>query len=197
MKTSALALLALLCILPVFAHAQTALKWNEDQVSWSAPTACSEGSPLADCPISGYRVERAAGSCAGTWSTAGTTAANILTFKVGSLVAGTNCYRVITLSAGTSESLPSAAKSQVTTPPTPGAPTNVTVSDVVAYEIRSNAQGVLTASRIGIVPAGSLCSQDAREIGGVTYNRIDPASVDLINWPAGLPPKDVFAKCGS
>jgi hypothetical protein len=69
------------------------------------------------------------------------------------------------------------------------------VSDVVAYEIRENSTGVLTASRIGIVPAGSLCGQDTRTVSGVTYNRVDPASVDLVNWPAVLPARDVFARC--
>lgn len=191
-----LAFLCLLFLAPL-ANAQTNLKWNEDQISWSGPTVCADGSPITDCPVTGYRVETAKSCTATTWSLAGTTAANVLTFKATNLTAGLNCYRVKAQSAG-GDSAASATTSATATPPLPGTPTNVTVSDVVAYEIRENAQGVLVASRIGIVPAGSLCSQETREVSGVTYNRVDAQNVDLINWPASTAkPVEAWAKCAA
>lgn|SRR6185503_15009618 len=81
--------------------------------------------------------------------------------------------------------------------PTPSSPVNVVVSDAVAYELKLNTTGAYVASRIGIVPMGLSCSQETRTASGVTYNRIDVQSVDLINWPAKIPPKDVFARCAS
>jgi hypothetical protein len=192
-------ILALLCLLLVFAlpaHAQTNLKWNEDQVSWSPSTACSDGSPIADCPVTGYRLETAKTCTATTWALAGTTAPNVTTFRATNLTAGLNCYRVKAQSAN-GDSAPSSTASATATPPLPSAPVNVTVTDVVAYEIRPNASGVLIASRIGIVPTGAICGAETRLVGDVTYNRVDPRSVDLVNWPAQTKPVEAWAKCAA
>lgn len=189
-------ILVLLCLFaPFSAISQTALKWNEDQVSWAAPTACNDGSPITDCPVTGYRVETAKTCSAATWGLAGTTAANVMTLKATGLTAGLNCYRVKAQSAN-GDSNASTTASATAVPPAPGEPTSTTVTDVVAYEIRPNSTGVLIATRIGIVPAGSLCTQETRTVKGVTYNRVDPNMVDYVNWPNVLPPKDVFAHCG-
>jgi hypothetical protein len=66
-----------------------------------------------------------------------------------------------------------------------------------AYEIRPNSSGVLAATRIGVIPLGSPCQTDTRTVGAVMYNRVDPSSVDLINWPTKIPPADVFALCSA
>jgi hypothetical protein len=185
-------------------HAQTAPAWNEDNLSWTAPTACSDGTPLTNCPVTGYRIERASSPTATTWAFVATT--SLTSYKATNVPAGQNCYRVAANSSnGMSAWAPvlasSCAIAAAPPPPPPAPPGSVTVTDVVAYEVRKNSSGVMVASRIGIVPTGTVCSQETRTVNSGsypgTYNRIDPKAVDLINWPNRLPPTDVFARCAA
>ena len=197
MKTRALVFLALLCFFPLLAHSANA--WNERDLTTTAPTACTDGSPIAQCMVTGYKWE-AAGNCTATsWNALGTTAANVLTYHASNLVAGTYCFRVKATSAGgdSGPSLTTTNSQTTVTAPLPAPPGAVSVSAAVAYEIRPNSTGVLTATRIGVIPLGSPCQSDIRTVGGVAYNRVAPSSVDLINWPAKIPPVDVFALCST
>jgi hypothetical protein len=191
-------LLMLAVIYSPAVHGQTV--WNEDNLSWTAPTGCSDGTPIANCPVTGYRIERASSPTATTWVFVATT--SLTSYKATNVPAGQNCYRVAANSAnGMSAWAPVLASSCATAaappPPPPGPPGSVTVTDVVAYEVRKNSKGVMVATRIGIVPASTVCSQETRTASGVTYNRIDTAAVDMVNWPSRIPPVDVFARCAA
>jgi hypothetical protein len=197
-------LLMLAVIYSPAVHGQTV--WNEDNLSWTAPTGCSDGTPIANCPVTGYRIERASSPTATTWVFVATT--SLTSYKATNVPAGQNCYRVAANSAnGMSAWAPVLASSCATAaappppPPPPSPPGSVTITDVVAYEVRPNSKGVMVAARIGVVPAGTVCSQETRTVNSGsypgTYNRIDPKAVDLINWPNRLPPTDVFARCAA
>jgi hypothetical protein len=77
----------------------------------------------------------------------------------------------------------------------PSPPVLISVTSSVAYEIRPNAGGALTASRIGVIPLGTPCSSDTKTVAGVKYNRVSASAIDLINWPQKIPPVDTYARC--
>ena len=85
--------IGLLCLAGI-AQAQQA--WNENRLTWGAPTTCTSGQPIANCPVTGYRIERAS-SQTGAFAALGTSQTTIYT-HTGAL-AGQNCYRVVALSA--------------------------------------------------------------------------------------------------
>jgi hypothetical protein len=192
------ALLLAMCLISSAAFAQS-LKWNEDLLTITPAATCSDGSPANDCPVATWRIERASSPTATTWTLVTSLAGNTLTYKPTGLPAGQNCYRVAAIGVSGQQSgwsTVASAQCQTATPPAPGTP-SLSVTDVVAYEIRPNSTGTLVASRVGLVPEGSLCGQDSREVNGVTYHRVDPRSVDLINWPASTAnPLETFARCG-
>lgn len=168
-----------------------AVKWNEDVVSWNAPTQCTDGSPIGDCPITGYRLETAATPTATAWTLVTTTAANVLSFKLTGLTSGQHCYRVIALS-GSKSSNPSNVACDTAEGPAPGTPTLRTV-DTVAYNIKFDwRRWRYVADRpVGTVAIGTACSADFSVRGG--YYRIDPKAVTFTRR-AGSPV--IVAKCG-
>lgn len=174
-------------------------------LDWSHATQNTNGTPMTP---TGYRVNygTSASSLPQVLDVAGT--AN--TALVSNLTTGTWFFTVTTL-AGTATSVPSNTVSKaVTAGPAgsgtasathtvtavPAPPTNVRVVSATAFEVRPNSTGTMVATRIGVVPIGVVCGAEQRTASGVTYNRVDPALVDLINFPAAIPPVDVFAKCG-
>jgi hypothetical protein len=179
-------------LLATTAHAQTARKWNETDLAWTASTTCSDGSPVTNCAATGYRIERAT-AATGPWTAVVTLPASATTYRATGLPAGTNHFRWFTLSAG-GESVASSVVSSVNTAPLPNPPTPRVV-EPTAFEIRPNSTGTLVATRIGIIEAGALCSAETREVGAVTYNRVDTRSVDLVNWPGALKPIEAWAQC--
>jgi len=108
---------------------------------------------------------------------------------------GTQEYYV-TASVANVESAASVTYTKVIPLPTPKAPTAVT-GDLVAYEVRPNSSGVMTATAIGVVRPGTLCTAQTRVAGGVTYSRIDRESVDLSgrNMPRQTNPVEAWATC--
>lgn len=193
--------IALLCIfLPLIAApAFAANAWNERDLTWFGPATCADGSPLTSCAITGYKLE-AAGSCtAPTWNALATVGPTVFSYHA-TLNPGSYCFRAKATSAnGDSAPGPTNLGSQTLVvqppPPPPAPPGAVTVAAAIAYEIRPNSTGTLVASRIGLIPLGTQCQTDTRTVAKVTYNRVDPKSVDLLNWPMVLPPVDVFARC--
>ena len=175
--------------------------WNENTLTWTAHTTCSDGSPATNCPVAQWRIETAATATATTWDLVGYVPVAQLRYVHTGATAGPHCYRVKGVTAdnfttGASAVAANSCKTNVQPPPpTPNPPGPVTVANVTAYEVRPNSAGTMVASRIGIVPAGTECTQETRIANGVTYNRLDPKEVDLINWPNRLPPVDVFARC--
>lgn len=130
------ALLLLTCVAGV-SNAQSA-PWNTNTVSYTGPTTCTSGQPVANCPVTGYRIERAA-TQTGTYAAVGTSTTTSFTHL--SAAAGQNCYRVIALSVQ-GESIPStvtgaACKTNVEPSGPPNPPTNVTVTIALALTLSS------------------------------------------------------------
>jgi hypothetical protein len=174
------------------AGAQTPRAWNETDLVLTPPTSCTDSTPITNCPITGFRIERATAE-AGPWTTIATLPPNVTTHRATGLPAGTNWFRFIVLAA--TPSVPSNAVSSENKQPAPN-PGTLRVVNATAWEVRPNSTGTLVVSRIGVVPLTSVCGSEQRTVGSETYTRIDPKLVDLVNWPNTLPPVDVFAKCG-
>jgi hypothetical protein len=183
----ALALMAL-CMTGI-AQAQQA--WDENRISWMAPTTCTSGHPIANCPVTGYRVERAA-SQTGTFATVATSATTSYTHT--SAAAGVNCYRVIALSAS-GNSAPSnvACKTNVqpSGPPTP--PTNLTVVETTAFNVKPNLQRFAfeRGTRAGTIRLGAACDE----------SRVTSDGYTVISRPSQVIPRPqtgvvLVAKCG-
>jgi hypothetical protein len=140
------------------AHAQTA--WNADTVSWEAPTTCNDGTPISNCPVTGYRVETAASKAATTWTLVTTTAANVLTANATGLTAGPHCYRVIATSAfGNSAATVQGNDCPVAVPPTPGPPGNVRTVETTVFNLRQKGREVLLGSAVGTVNLDTICGK--------------------------------------
>ena len=142
----------------VYADARAqAIPWNTDVLAWTAPTQCSDGSPVVgNCDITAYKVETAT-SATGTWSTLTTTIGSVLTYTADNLAAGTHCYRVSAISSG-GASAPSAIACATATPPLPGPPTLKTI-DTLAYEVQK-ATDALKLAVVGTVPLDTPCTSD-------------------------------------
>lgn len=139
------------------AHAQ-AIPWNADVLGWTAPTQCSDGSPVAgNCDITGYKLETATSSTAVVWSTVTTTSGSSLAYTVTGLTVGMHCYRLSAIAAGGSSPL-SNAVCAMTTQPTPGVPALKTV-DTLAYEVQKLTDS-LRLAQVGTVPLDTPCKDD-------------------------------------
>lgn len=162
------------------AWAQTQLKWDEDQLTWTAPTACSEGSPISDCPVTGYRIERATAQ-AGPWTLQADVGATVLSYLRADAPPGTSCYRVFTRSAG-GLSAPSNVVCVNAVAPLPGAPV-LQVVEVTAYDVRFQWRQLAYALRreVGTVPLGTAC--DARFSVDEHYYAVPSESVMLARRP--------------
>lgn len=99
---------------------------RQAKLTWEAPTACEGGAAIADCPVTGYRVEK---QLNGTWTQIATTAPNVLTYTESNLGLGSHTYRVIAVAAG-GVSPPSNTGSK--TFAVPGAPGNLIITITVA-----------------------------------------------------------------
>ncbi len=186
-------LMALLLLLPlsVFVtpvQAQTPLKWNENGISWTASSVCADGSPAVNCPLTGFRVERAATPTATTWAAVATVGATINYYKDTVATAGQNCYRLIAISAS-GDSVPSAnAPCKTNVAPKPGAPV---VTDPIAYEYRPSTD---VMARVGRVPKGIPCGPETKVVATITYCKLAIAQADLINWPSNQALTEVWAR---
>lgn len=105
------------------ASAQTVNR--QAKLDWIAPTACKGGTPLTNCPILGYSVQKLIGT---TWTEIGTTTASVRTYTDSNLPLGTYTYRVL----ATSASGPSDPSNEVSkTIDVPGAPGSVVITVTV------------------------------------------------------------------
>jgi hypothetical protein len=189
--------LPLLSIATADAQTPPPLKWNETWLVITPATTCSEGSPVKDCPITDYRIETAATCTATTWDFLIEIPATQLTYKATGLSAGVHCYRAKSKYGGlyTAANVVTASSSKTNSPPAPSPPAAVTATDLVAYQISSGADGVLSATNIGRLPAGSLCTAEVVDVAGVTYHRVDFGRVDLGTTLQQLPIA-AWAACG-
>jgi hypothetical protein len=154
----------------VFSGAANA-QWNTNTISADAPTTCTSGQPIANCPVTGYRIERAS-SQTGTYAAVGTSPTPSFTHNGAS--AGLNCYRMVALSAQ-GESAPSvvtasACKTNVEPSGPPNPPTNLRVTATVAFNVRADFQkfAFVKSTRFGTVKLGAACDE-SRSVGGGFY----------------------------
>lgn len=156
----------LLLLIPLSAQAQTA--WNTNTITYTAPTTCTSGQPIANCAVTGYRIERSA-TMTGTYASVGTSTTTSFTHL--GAVAGLNCYRVVALSAA-GESVPStvtsaACKTNVEPSGPPNPPTGVTVQTPIVYNVVPNLQRFTFergARYPGKVKVGAACDE-SRTVG--------------------------------
>lgn len=166
-KRTALAVMAL--VLYGVAHpalAQTQA-WDTNVISYTPPTACSTGEPITACPVTGYRLERAASS-SGTYTALATLASTATGYTHNSAVAGTNCYRVVALSAQ-GDSLPSNTACKVNTKPVgPPNPPVLKTIDAVAYNVKPDFQrfAFVRGAKAGQVKLGSSCDESRQTSDG-------------------------------
>lgn len=105
------------------AHAQTVTR--QAVLTWQAPTACAGGSPIANCPVRGYSVQKRQGT---NWVEIGTTATAVLTYTDRDIALGSHTYRVL----ATSDAGPSAPSNEATRIiDVPGAPGSIVVTVTV------------------------------------------------------------------
>ena len=121
--------------------------------------------------------------------------ATVCSFTRTAVAFGTQEYQVTAVALG-AESPMSSTVSAIVAPPTPGTPTNTTVVQLVAYEMRGTvAEKNLRMVAVGVVAEGAQCMQTQATVSGVTYQQVEKARVDLYNVPAKLPPV-TWARCG-
>lgn len=154
----------LLAFFGLFAMAKAqAQTWNENRLTWDAPTTCTNGQPVSACPVTGYRIERAAVST-GPYTAIGTSQTTSYTHT--GAAAGVNCYRVYALSAtGDSDASQHACKTNVE-PTQPNPPTNIRfVTQVVEGMDHSPVYRLTAAGKkdgrysdaCGYIPVGARC----------------------------------------
>lgn len=199
-----LVLLLIGLMVTAVAKAQTVPR-DAAQVSWTNPTTNTDSTAIpATCPSGVTKCGKLAltrveyGSCSGT--AFGTKVGEITVTAPGTsalvsaLVPQMYCFRAIARNDFATDSAPSNVATKTIAPPTPNPP-QVAV-DTVAYEIKTNSTGTLVATRVGLVPLGTVCTDQQQKAGGVTYARVPRDAVDMVNWPANLKLNDVWAKCG-
>lgn len=185
----------LLAVLLLSANAMAATAWDEDVLTWTAPTACGDGDTnLAHCIITKYDVQTAA-SATGTWTTLASVTG--LTYTAKTLTEGQHCYRTVAYSsAGAGPASPIGGNScQTTVKPQvpPGTPGAVVTVDMTAYELRGTP---LQALRVGLIGLGVQCDSTRQQIvSSVTYSGVPRSAVDVVNWPANKT-LSFYAKCG-
>ena len=187
-----------------------ALTDTKATLTWTPPTQNTDGSALTN--LASYRVKY--GTSSASLTQMQTVTAPASTAIVSNLTAGTWYFGATAVnSAGAESALSNIGTKTIAAPPpttvsrtvtwtvkapsVPNPPTNLTVVDMTAYEIKTNSTGTLTATRVGVVPTGTVCDpQRQQKVGVVTYWRIPRQAVDLVSWPSSVKLQDIYAKCG-
>jgi hypothetical protein len=150
--------LGLLCITGIV----NAQAWNTNTITWAPSVGCTSG-PATGCPVTGYRVERAA-SQTGTFAAVGT--APSPPFIHTSAAAGLNCYRIIALSVvgNSAPSTVTAASCRTNVEPSgpPNPPTDVRVIETTAFNVRADFQrfAFVKSTRWGKAKLGAACDEN-------------------------------------
>ena len=117
------------------------------------------------------------------------------TTAVVNLAPGTSCLRVVVYNTFGNTSTPSNVAVSVVAAPTPGQPTNLTVSEPIAYDVRPN-ESTFAFDRgraVGTAKLGAACDED-RTTGGGYYALERPSRVKLSREPRS---SALVAKCAS
>lgn len=185
--------LLLLSVLGSFVHAQGTQPWDENHLTWVAPTTCTSGQPVANCPVTGYRIERSA-TATGTFAIVGTTATTSFTHT--SAAAGQNCYRAIALSTK-GDSGPTNIACKTNTPPSgpPSPPTNLTIIEPLAFNVRADYGrfAFVRGPKAGVARIGAKCDESRVTADG--YTAISRPRSAVVPRPAEG--TVLVAKCGT
>lgn len=183
----------LLSVLGSFVHAQGTQPWDTNVLSWGAPTTCTSGVPVSNCPVTGYRVERSA-TATGAFAAVGTSPTT--TFTHTSAAAGQNCYRAVALSAK-GDSAPSNVFCKTNTPPSgpPSPPTNLTIVEPIAYNVRPDYGrfAFVRGPKAGVARIGAKCDESRVTADG--YTAISRPRSAVVPRPAEG--TVLIAKCGT
>lgn len=182
----------LLAIAFIASPAMAQQAWDTNVLNWQAPTTCTSGVPISNCPVTQYRVERSA-TATGAYAAVGTS--TTLTYTHLAAVAGQNCYRVIAVAA-TGESDPSNVACKTNTRPAgpPSPPTNLVVVATTVFNLRQNGRDVLVGAAVGTVALNTACGRYPVIETEPTYRPVARASVHLREWVPNDAP--LVAKCG-
>ena len=162
-------------------------------INWGAPTMCTDGTPIANCPITKYTLY--SGLSGTTKSVLGTTAPNVLTFSATGTGPGNWCIQVSASSAGGESPLSNEAcvVVPVPAPGAPGTPTlTVTVTAPLVFDPIKSADTIALLP-VGFVPMGQSCDTSQGIVkAGVTYFVVPMSSVKLTGT---VKPVAVVAQC--
>jgi hypothetical protein len=184
--------LILLCMVG-FGLVATAARATDLKVTCTPSTVNTDGSPIT--AAQGPATFTLYGSLKGQARQTLVPGSTACSFTRTAVAFGTQEYQVTQTNLGI-ESPMSLTVSTVVPPPTPGAPTNTAVIQLVAYEMRGSlADKNLRMAAVGIVAEGTQCMQTQATVSGVTYQQVEKSKVDLYNAPAKLPPV-TWARCG-
>lgn len=184
------AIIVFLCVIAMPTLAQTQA-WDTNIVTWTGPTTCVSGQPIANCPVTGYRVERAS-TTTGTFSQVGTTGPSVVTFTHNVASAGQNCYRVIALSnSGNSDPSNVACKTNVQPSGPPSPPTNLRVVDQVVFDLRRDGSAWYLSRHVGNVPVGTQAVRRYTVANGAGYCQVLRSDVQHVKASKGV----LVAKC--
>lgn len=173
------------------------------QLQWTPPTTNTDGSSLTN--LAGYTALYGVSATA-LVSTVLINSPSANTHTVDNLAPGTWFFSVRARTS-TAESANSNVVSKAVVGTTyagsvaidvtqvPSAPTNLTVTEPTAFEIRPSSTGTLIASRVGLVAVGTRCYADERKVSATTYNGVPIELVDFVNWPAASNLREAWAKC--
>jgi hypothetical protein len=188
-----LALLLTLIALPSLA--QTAPTFSPTW-SWTAPTTCSDGTPITHCPLTGYTLYTGLkGSTLTAW---GTVAAAATSIQTPGTPAGTWCGQLTANDTAGASSAPTAPVCIALGSLIPASPTGTAVTlattSTIAYVLVPGADtyGVLI---VGTVPLATACDvTHVVLLGTVPYYVVPRASVTLTAPFKNIPA--LLAQCG-
>lgn len=193
-------LLAVISLLGSFvpSHADTVT------ATWTNPTQNTNGTAIpasGSGALDGARLEYGTCSAPGVFGTkAGEVArprgsGSMPTTATVNLQPGTSCLRVLVYNTFGNTSTPSNVAVSVVSAPTPGAPTNLTVSEPTAYDVRPNESRFAfdRGRAVGTAKIGSACDEE-RTTGDDFYALERPSRVKLSRTPRSTA---LVAKCAS
>lgn len=175
-------------------------------LNWIAPTTNTDGSTLTN--LAGYTALYGV-SATTLVSTVQINNPVLNTYTIDSLAAGTWFFSLRARASNGAESANSNVVSKAVAASTfslavpidvtavPSPPSNLTVTDPTAMEIRPNSTGTLVAARVGLVSVGTRCYADERKVGPTTYNGVPIELVDFVNWPQAANLREAWARCGA
>lgn len=162
-------------------------------ISWTAPTTCTDGTPISGCAITKYTVYSGLQGQAKT--VLGTTGPTVTTFSAANTGPGNWCIQVSASSSGGEGPLSSEACKLVPVP-APGAPGTPTLTLTVVAPLVFDAiksADTLALLPVGSVPLGTRCDTTQGVVkSGITYFVVPMSSVTLTG---NIKPVAVVAQC--